>query len=53
MQKNFHELEKIIVKNFGKKCKDYNPFCNCCIMWQAYDTIKEGLDFRESKPCKK
>ena len=37
-------LEKQIKKSFGKRCKDYNPFCVACVMWHAYDTLKEGLD---------
>lgn len=42
------ELKNEIKKNYGKKCKDYNPFCAGCIMWGAYDTIKEGINL-----CKK
>lgn len=34
-------LKKEIEKEFGKKCKDYNPFCANCILWNAFETIKE------------
>ena len=37
-------LEKELKKNFGKRCKDYNPLCATCIMWHAYDTLKEGFN---------
>lgn len=52
MQKEIiKQLEKEIKEGYGKKCKDYNPFCVNCIMWKALETIKEGLDY--SKPEKK
>ena len=38
-------LKQYIAKNFGKRCKDHNPFCTLCIMWDAFDTIKEGTSF--------
>jgi len=44
MQKTLHELKTFIAKNYGKRCRDYNPFCANCIMWHAYDTIKEGAE---------
>ncbi len=47
MQTNINELKKTIEKNFGKKCKDYAPFCTACIIWHAYETIKKGLEFCE------
>lgn len=53
MQKNLNELKKFIAKNFGKRCKDYDPFCTVCIMWHAYDTIKEGATVCENRPHKK
>jgi hypothetical protein len=45
------KLEKEVEKGYGKKCKDYNPFCANCIIWKAFETIKEGLDY--TKPKKK
>lgn len=44
MRKGLKELKKTIEKNFGKKCKNYNPFCTVCIIWHAFETIKEGLE---------
>lgn len=43
MHKFLLELKKFIAKNYGKRCPDYNQFCAVCIMWHAYDTIKEGI----------
>ena len=48
MQKIINDLKQHIARNFGKKCKEYNPFCANCIMWHAYETIKEG-----AKPLRK
>ncbi|MFA6268946.1 MAG: hypothetical protein WCW13_02440 [archaeon] len=39
-------VEKELKKNFGKKCEDYNPLCATCIMWHAYETLKEGLNLK-------
>ena len=43
-KKILNPLEKQIKKSYGKRCRDYNPFCVNCIMWHAYDTLKEGLE---------
>lgn len=43
-----NQLEKQIKKSFGKRCKEYDPFCAACIMWHAYDTLKEGLNKNDS-----
>lgn len=51
MHKTIGVIKKLIIKNYGKKCPDYNPLCAVCIMWHAFETIKEGLEF--DKPLKK
>ena len=38
------ELKLSITEGFGKKCKEYNPFCGCCIVWSAYETLEEGFN---------
>ncbi len=38
------DLKNYVTKNYGKRCKDYNPFCALCIIRHAYDTIKEGMN---------
>jgi hypothetical protein len=38
------KLKKQIEKEYGKKCKDFNPFCANCIMWKAFGTIQEGFE---------
>ncbi|MBT4191824.1 MAG: hypothetical protein HOE11_00800 [Candidatus Diapherotrites archaeon] len=45
------KLKKQIEKEYGKKCKDFDPFCANCIMWKAFETINEGFDY--TKPKKK
>lgn len=37
------ELRKRILKEVGKPCKDYYPFCFDCNAWRAYDTMVEVL----------
>lgn len=49
MKKNLLELKKFIIKNYGKRCKEYNPFCTACIIWHAFDTIKEGIEIAIEK----
>lgn len=44
-RKLVQDLKHWVAKNYGKRCKDYNPFCTVCIMWDAFDTIKEGTSF--------
>jgi len=44
-RKLVQDLKHWVAKNYGKRCKDYNPFCTVCIMWDAFDTIKEGADY--------
>ena len=39
------KLKNEIEKGYGKKCKDYNPFCASCIIWRAFETIKQGFDY--------
>ena len=53
MQGIIRDLKQFITKNYGKRCPDYNPFCGTCIMWDAYDTIKEGAEFCEDKSRRK
>lgn len=43
-QKLVRNLRGFIAKNFGKPCPDYSPFCANCIMWGAFETIKEGAE---------
>ncbi len=43
-QKFVRNLREYIAKNFGKPCPDYSPFCANCIMWDAFETIKEGAE---------
>lgn len=47
MAKFVFELKKFIIKNYGKKCPDFNPFCAVCIMWHSYEIIKEGTELGE------
>jgi len=34
-------LEKKIKKLFGRKCKEYEPYCPTCDAWFLYETILE------------
>lgn len=49
MKKNLREIKKFMAKNYGKKCKQYNPFCSICIMWHSYHTMKEGIEIAIEK----
>lgn len=33
------QLKSWIIKNYGKKCKTFDPCCSCCIMWRIYGII--------------
>lgn len=39
----FKELEKLIKENYGKRCKDKYWACYTCIVWNAFDTLKEAI----------
>jgi len=41
------EIKKAIIKDFGKKCPDYNSDCATCIAWQTYEKLKELLELSE------
>ncbi len=57
MRRLIRELRRFVTKNYGKRCKTYNPFCAACVMWHAFDTIEEGAELGETpkkrKPRKK
>ena len=48
MHRFVRELRQFVAKNYGKRCADYNPFCAACVMWHAFDTIKEGTELGET-----
>ena len=37
------QLKKWTTKYYGKKCKEFNPFCACCTAWRTYEDLKEML----------
>ena len=37
------KLKGWIEKNYGKKCKIFNPFCIACTTWRIYEDLKEML----------
>ena len=41
------QLRKRITKEFGRKCKDYHPMCFVCMVWHAYDVLKEASELWE------
>jgi len=44
---------KVEIENqYGKRCKEHNPFCATCIMWGAFDTLKEGFESTNIIPKK-
>ena len=57
MRRFIRELRRFVAENYGKRCKDYNPFCAACVMWHAFDTITEGTElgdsFKKKKPKKR
>jgi hypothetical protein len=44
MNKPLKELEKYILKNYGKKCKSYNALCCVYIVWRAFETLENIMD---------
>ena len=42
--KELKELKKVLIKDWGKKCKDKALLCPKCLIWGAYDTIDEMYD---------
>jgi len=41
------QLEKWIVKNFGKRCPEFEEGCACCKAWRCFDYLME-TDFNEN-----
>ena len=42
---DFKKLEKWIIKNWGKKCKDFLATCSVCQIWRIYEDLKDFLEF--------
>jgi hypothetical protein len=44
----FHlrELKKSLVKQVGKKCKEYDRFCFTCINWEAFDALEDTFKIK-------
>jgi hypothetical protein len=38
------EIKKKLLKEYGKKCKSYSPFCFVCIVYNAVDVLEEALE---------
>ncbi len=38
------EMERWLIKNWGKRCPDYFPSCGVCDIWHAYGVIEEGVE---------
>ncbi len=38
-------LKQKLDKGAGRNCKEFSHFCFTCSCWDAYDTIKEFLDY--------
>jgi hypothetical protein len=34
------EFKQYLLRNWGKKCKDYSALCGCCEIWRAFETIE-------------
>jgi hypothetical protein len=34
------ELRKFTLRRYGKRCRDVEPGCRCCMMWTLYDLYK-------------
>ena len=47
--KTLKDLEKIIKKEFGKKCDCWAFGCSVCGAYQSLDTLKELFDIEENK----
>lgn len=39
------ELEQYLLKEFGKRCKDYSYGCTCCDTWKLFNVIKGFYKF--------
>lgn len=38
---------KQFTKDWGKKCKDFTPFCTCCMAWMAYETLLDLYNIKK------
>jgi len=38
----FKQLKKQITKDFGKRCKSFEPICVTCIAWHGYDCLDDA-----------
>jgi len=42
-------LEEKIEKLYGKRCKDFDGTCPCCLAWDVYDKIRHERKCRRTK----
>jgi len=43
-RKRAKEMEKWLLKNYGERCKEYEPACVVCRVWKGFDLIFGGKD---------
>ena len=43
-KKELKRYRELIEEYYGKKCKEYNLFCGCCIAWRIYDEFCSMFD---------
>lgn len=41
------KLKKQLIRDWGKKCKDYSSLCCVCIVWRAFEDLEGVYDERK------
>lgn len=41
-------FKKQLLKDWGKRCKDYSTGCYGCSVWHAYDILVSAYDTKEA-----
>ena len=44
MKKELKQFEKVVKKNFGKRCLDFHFACYVCQIYMALDILKDAID---------
>ena len=41
------ELKKKLIKDWGKKCKNFSALCAVCLVWRAFETLESLYSMKD------
>ena len=53
LMKLLNQLKKQLLKDFGKKCKEYCFGCAVCGVWRAYEELESAYFFTDNSEIKR